>query len=54
MEMRPARIAGLLRAAGAFAAALPLGSCGVLTFVFGSVFPETTVLAKAQGGIFPA
>ncbi|MGO9409629.1 MAG: hypothetical protein ACLQCB_02630 [Spirochaetia bacterium] len=51
MEMRPARIAGLLRAALALAAVLSLGSCGVLTFVFGSVFPETTVLAKAQADL---
>lgn len=39
---------GKLRALGVLLALLSLGSCQVLAVVFGSVFPSTTTLAKAQ------
>lgn len=32
-------------------AVLSLGSCGVLTYIFGSVFPATAMLAKAQADL---
>jgi hypothetical protein len=48
MEMRLAR---MLRAACALAALLSLSSCSVLTYIFGSVFPATAMLAKAQADL---
>jgi len=41
----------ILRAAFAAAAVLSLVSCGVLQYIFGSVFPATTMLAKAQADL---
>jgi hypothetical protein len=51
MEMK---IAGAMRAARLAAALLAvflLGSCQVLEFIFGSVFPSTAVLIKAQADL---
>ncbi len=48
MEMKLTRT---LQAALALAAVLSLGSCSVLTYIFGSVFPATTMLAKAQADL---
>ena len=45
MEMRP------LRAALTLLAVLSLGSCSVLQFVFGSVFPSNVMLAKARADL---
>ncbi len=45
MEMRT------MRAVCALGAVLSLGSCQVLNVIFGSVFPATTVLAKAQANL---
>jgi hypothetical protein len=45
MAMKAARLAAALLAV------LSLGSCQVLEFIFGSVFPSTTVLIKAQADL---
>lgn len=49
--MKGSRIGTMLRAALALAAALCLVSCGVLDYIFGSVFPATVMLAKAQADL---
>lgn len=57
MAMRAARAAGSARAARTaplvlvLLAVLSLGSCQVLEFVFGSVFPSETVLIKGQASL---
>jgi hypothetical protein len=47
----------VLQAACVLAAVISFGSCSVLSYIFGSVFPATAMLAKAQAdlsGIIPA
>jgi hypothetical protein len=57
MAMRTAAVAGAALAARTaryclvLLAVLSLGSCQVLQFVFGSVFPSTTVLIKGQASL---
>jgi hypothetical protein len=51
MEMKRSRIVMMLRAALALGAVLSLVSCGVLNYIFGSVFPATVMLAKAQADL---
>jgi hypothetical protein len=42
------RAVGVLRAAAVLASALALGSCNVLQFIFGSVFPTTLTLIQSR------
>ena len=49
--MKTAMVMRILRATCVLTAVLSLGSCGVLTYIFGSVFPATTMLAKAQANL---